>query len=177
MSVYGPYGSTAIGNFYCGMADGNGGGKVELNGHTSATTLSSWRMVHHSDIAGQDLTFRFAAASATRQPAASYAERFRVSSTGVASVTSGGNQYIVATDAGGAISGGSPPVGAIVHAVAAGAGFTAFTAGQAQALTGSITLTAAPIASGSNQVITSGVWRLLGASNTGTNTALWQRIG
>jgi hypothetical protein len=177
MSVFGPYGSAAYANVYVGLGDGNGGGKIELNGHTSATTLSSWRMIHHSDIAGQDLTFRFAASSATRPAAASYAERFRVSSTGVASVTSGGNQYIVATDPGGAVSGGSPPVGAIVHAVAAGAGFTAFTAGQAQALTGSITLTAAPIASGSNQVITSGVWRLLGASNTGTNTALWQRIG
>jgi hypothetical protein len=66
---------------YLGAADVNGGGSLELLGHTSASNSGSWQLVHHSDIASGALLFRNAA-GVSAYGSLSYTERARFNSTG-----------------------------------------------------------------------------------------------
>ena len=174
MAVYGPYGSASLANVYVGTM-GNGGGKVELNGHTSASTLASWQMLHHSDIAGQDLIFRYSSGGATRP--FTYSDRFRISSSGAAAVYNSVGGYYVAVDPGPVAA--SIPIGAIVfgQAVIAGGGaaltglgtFVCGVSGQ-QISWGAYT------GGGGTTTITHGTWRNIGAQTAG-GVGLFMRVG
>jgi hypothetical protein len=169
-SAAGPYGNFM--NFYGGSMS-NGGGVVELNPHASVSLLGSWQMLSHSDIAAQDIIWRYASPQAARA-SLSYTERFRVNVNGVASVTQSGGSFVVAADAGPAASG--VPVGTIVFGQATLPGGSAALTGLGTFVcSGSNPISWGGYTGGSSTSITFGTWRNIGAQTT-SGVGLWIRV-
>ena len=66
---------------YLGGADTNGGGSLELLGHTSAPNSGGWQLLHHNDIASGALLFRNAS-GVSAYSSLSYTERMRIDASG-----------------------------------------------------------------------------------------------
>lgn len=118
MAFFGPYGDNNFANLYIGESTGNGGSKIDLNAHTSGTTLAGWRIRHDSDASATDLVF-YHALSAGSRAAQSWVERFRHTSDGrVLSSTPGTTTVQIGLDPGGV--GTTIPIGAFVIGQAVG---------------------------------------------------------
>lgn len=173
IAVYGPYGNANLGNFYAGQMNGNGGGVVELNGHTSGTTLASWQMVHHSDLYGQDLVFRSSPGGATRS-AFAYSERMRIEAGGGGYLTTTTGAYRFGLDAG--PNPGSIPLGAFVYGAFTGALGAANTGLGTVVLGGGNSISWGGYSGGSTQTISVGTWRNIGAQSVSPAVGLWIRV-